>query len=111
MKKKWRLTQEMIEFAPDARGVYALWKGDEIIYFGRAEGGSETLRSRLLEHLQRGARRCVNEATHYSWEISRQPAVRESELLSEFWLARGCFPRCNEDETVERVVKQMQAGR
>jgi len=111
VRKKWRFAPAVIAFAPDEAGVYALWKGDEIIYIGRAEGISVTLRSCLLEHAQRDARPCVRHATHYSWELARNPALRESELLSEFWSVRGCFPRCNEIETVERVVRRMQGAK
>ena len=38
-----------------------------------------TIRARLLQHYENGA-----QATHYSWEITHEPASRESELLREY---------------------------
>ena len=108
-EKRWAFNAAMLEFAAEGAGVYALWSGNELIYYGRAEGGSETIRSRLLEHL-RGDRGCVRRATHYSWELARRPAARESDLLSEFWLARGRFPRCNEMETIEAAGRAAASG-
>ncbi len=107
-KKLWSFSSAMLEFAPQGAGVYALWSEGELIYYGRAEGGSETIRSRLREHLRAG-RNCVRNATHYSWELARRPAARESDLLSEFWTARGRFPRCNEAETIEAAARSAAA--
>ena len=59
-------------------------------YYGRAQGNA-TLRSRLIEHYAAGT-----PASHYSWEISREPAARESELLREFKETFGRLPRLNE---------------
>jgi hypothetical protein len=70
--------------------VYTLWQGDEVIYYGRAQGEA-TLRSRLMEHLEAAVG-----ATHYSWEISREPAARESELLQQYQRAFGRLPRLNQ---------------
>jgi hypothetical protein len=44
-----------------------------------------------MEHYNSGAG-----ATHYSWEISREPAARESELLRQFKQTFGRLPRLNE---------------
>ena len=67
-----------------------LWQNDEVIYYGRAQGGA-TIRSRLRDHRQAGAG-----ATHYSWEISRDPAAREHELLQQYLRAFGRLPRMNQ---------------
>lgn len=75
--------------APAEPGVYALWDGDELVYYGRAN----SLRGQLLEHLERGP-----QATHYSWELSADPARREAELLREFERMFGRLPRSNSAE-------------
>lgn len=93
-ERRYRFNRVVIAGAPDEPGVYALWQGDEVIYYGRALGrgsGRSTLRARLIEHYAAGV-----PATHYSWEISREPAARESELLREFKEAFGRLPRLNE---------------
>lgn len=88
-RRRYNFNRIVIAGAPEEPGVYALWQGEEVIYYGRASGSS-TIRSRLLEHF-----RDQVEATHYSWEISRQPLERETELLREYQAAFGRLPRLN----------------
>jgi hypothetical protein len=84
----------MVSGAPADPGVYALWENDEIIYYGHARGQGATIQSCLKEHLGRG-NACTAGATHYGWEISANPPVREAELLREFERANKKLPRCN----------------
>lgn len=88
--RRYRFNRVVLAGAPNEPGVYALWKGDELIYYGRAQGIA-TLRSRLLEHFNERV-----DATHYSWEISREPASRERELLREYLEMFGRLPRLND---------------
>ena len=78
MQRKWPFNASMVMDAPDYSGVYALWRDGELLQLGEAEGGRDTIRARLLSHLhsQSGER-----PTHYSWEISRDPARRREQLL------------------------------
>jgi hypothetical protein len=88
--RRYRFSRVVIAGAPSEPGVYTLWQHEEVIYYGRAQGEA-TLRSRLLEHLENGV-----QATHYGWEISREPAARERELLREFRQSFGRLPRLNQ---------------
>jgi hypothetical protein len=90
LARRYRFSQVVVAGAPAEPGVYTLWQGDEVIYYGRAQGEA-TIRSRLLEHLEAAVG-----ATHYGWEISREPAARESELLQQYRQAFGRLPRLNE---------------
>lgn len=83
--RRYRLTRIVALGAPEDPGVYALWNGDEVVYYGRA--GS--IRARLLEHADKAS------ATHYSWELARDPAKREAELLAEHERVYGRRPRDN----------------
>ena len=69
LQRKWAFNASMVADAPDTAGVYALWEGDSLVHVGRADGGEDTLRARLTEHLERTL--CAGGAapTHYSWEI------------------------------------------
>jgi hypothetical protein len=87
--RRYSFNRIVLAGAPAEPGVYALWNGDEVIYYGRAYHGA-TIRSRLLEHYESGIK-----ATHYSWEISAEPAAREIELLREYQDAYGRLPRMN----------------
>jgi hypothetical protein len=97
-KPKYKLTRAMVEAAPDQNGLYALWEDDELIYVGCASI-SATIRERLIEHLGRRLCPCAEKATHYSWELSLRPAMREVQILEEFLAQFGRMPRCNEGGT------------
>jgi hypothetical protein len=84
----------MINGAPKDMGVYALWRGNQLLYIGRALGTSSTILSCLDEHMSGARCECSKVATHYSWEIVLQPTVREAELLQEQRQAGG-LPPCN----------------
>jgi hypothetical protein len=88
--RRYRFHRVVLAGAPNEPGVYALWQDDELVYYGRAFQGA-TIRSRLMEHYEEGA-----DVTHYSWEISREPASRERELLREYMETFGRLPRLND---------------
>jgi hypothetical protein len=89
--RRYRFTRIVISGAPEDAGVYALWNGDEVVYYGRSDGDGSTIRSRLLDHYYEAARR----PTHYSWEVCNDPAARETELLQEHRSRFGRLPRNN----------------
>ena len=91
---RYALTQIMVSGAPNDPGVFALWENEELIYYGHARGESVTIQSSLKEHLTRG-NGCTARATHYGWEISANPPLREAELLREFERTHKRLPRCN----------------
>lgn len=91
---KYTLAKAMVDNAPDAEGVFGLWQDDELIYVGRALA-SATIRGRLREHMKEPLP-CARGATHYSWELSLRPAVREAEILAEHLELYGRLPRCNQ---------------
>jgi hypothetical protein len=90
--RRYRFTRIVISGAPEDAGVYALWDGDEVVYYGRSDGAGSTIRSRLLDHYYEGASR----PTHYSWEVCNDPAAREAELLHEHRTRYGRLPRNNQ---------------
>jgi hypothetical protein len=92
-RRKWAFKPSMVADAPDTPGLYALWDGERLLCVGRAEGGHDTLRGRLAQHLASAAQGRLA-ATHYSWEICRNPAEREAEV-------RAALGREDAAETVE----------
>lgn len=91
---RYAFTKTMVAGAPADPGVYALWEGEELIYYGHARGQGETIQSSLERHRD-GANGCTSGATHYGWEISANPPAREAELLREFERTHKRLPRCN----------------
>ncbi|MGH8669717.1 MAG: hypothetical protein ACREUN_05040 [Burkholderiales bacterium] len=91
---RYKYTRFIAEGAPETPGLYALWEQGELVYLGRAASDA-TIRERLLAHLDGQGCPCLAGATHYSWELSLEPATREVRLLREFRNEFGRLPRCN----------------
>jgi len=95
-ERRYRFARLVLLGAPNDAGVYSLWDGEEIIYYGRAAGGAGgTIRTRLLDHYHGRVDEATQRATHYSWELCPDPATREADLLREFRTLFGRAPRCN----------------
>ena len=77
---KYRFTRKAIDQAPTEPGVYILYEEEDVLYIGRVELPSG-IQTRLLEHLYR--LRDPSFATHYGWEICRDPRRRQAELIRE----------------------------
>jgi hypothetical protein len=89
--RRYRFTRIVIAGAPDDRGVFALWDGEELVYYGRADGSGSTIRSRLLDQYLADP----NRATHYCWELCADPTARELELLRKYEGTFGRRPKYN----------------
>jgi carbon storage regulator len=96
-KKRYALTKKNVDRAPAVGGVYALFEGPELIFFGRALGGAETIRSRLQAHQAGSNGDTTRRATHYRRQRCADPAAKEQALLAAYAGAhQGRLPRCNE---------------
>ena len=74
----YRLSQENINKAPDKPGVYALYDGDQLIYYGSS---GDSIRDRLQRHYDGGEGRCTQAASGYKREVCNNGLQRERELL------------------------------
>jgi hypothetical protein len=92
---RYAFIPSFIRTAPNEAGVYSLWEGSELIYYGKAEGGTATIQSCLMYHFLGHSGVCTRHASHYSWEVNRKPADLEAELLKEHEAAFNRLPRCN----------------
>ncbi len=95
--RRWSFTPTVVSGAPETSGVFALFEGERLVYYGSTLPGS-TLRSALSQHLRRARPddAPTHDVTHYSWEIISLPELRELELLREFYERHGRVPRCNQ---------------
>ncbi len=87
---------EIRRIAPVEAGVYCLWDNNTVIYYGRAQGGSVTIESRLFDHKAGRSGPCTQGATHFSFERTTAPVSRERELLEDHKKLHNKLPRCNE---------------
>ena len=90
-------SDDNIAHAPEKAGVYALYRGDRLIYIGRAEGGLAitTIRAHLKNHQAGRFGPLASQATHYRCEVHADPVTREHELLREYEARYGQPPLCN----------------
>jgi len=88
---KWLVLATLVAIAPDTPGVFELWDDDEVVFVGATRSERSTLRSELVHELLESRR----DATHFSWEITYEPAARERELLAEFEHEHHRPPRFN----------------
>ena len=93
---KYDFTEKNVNASPEKHGVYALFDGDELTYYGRAVGDGVTIRSRLQAHRGGYEGKCTQKATSYMREITEAARTREVELLEEYKRRYGKLPRCNE---------------
>ena len=86
-------TQSLVAAAPDAPGVFALWQGGGIVYYGR----SSTIRIALDEQL-RARMLSAQRVTGCSWEMAADPERRQRELLHEYAAAHHALPLWNDPQ-------------
>jgi hypothetical protein len=91
--------------APVCNGVYSLHKAGETIYIGKSEG-VYGIRESLKAHLSGINGSCTKQATGYRIEMHHNPTARLEELISEFRLANGLLPVCNEILGYHQVRKR-----
>jgi hypothetical protein len=89
---RYQFKHETVVGAPDDPGVYALYLDEELIFFGHAVGAA-TIQTRLIAHFFKLVD--PSHATHYGWEICRDPLKRMAELVREYERNFWRLPRYN----------------
>lgn len=93
----YNFTEDNVNGAPQSAGVYALYDAyKQLVYIGRAKGGTTTIRSRLQDHKAGREGLCTQSASYYRREVCSNPVAREAELLMEYKRLNGRLPRCND---------------
>ena len=86
-------TESLIAAAPQAPGVFALWAGGGIVYYGRARTIRIALDEQLRARLLSGER-----VSGCSWEVASDPETRHSELLHDYLAAHQRMPLWNDPQ-------------
>jgi len=86
-------THTLVAAAPEAAGVFALWQGGGIVYYGRAV----TIRIALDEQLRARAL-SAQRVSGCSWEVAADPEQRHGELLREYRAAHHSLPLWNDPQ-------------
>ena len=86
-------TEALIAAAPQTPGVFALWQGGGIVYYGRALG----IRAALAgQHAARTL--SAQRVTGCSWEIAADAERRHGELIKEYLAAHQRMPLWNDPQ-------------
>lgn len=86
-------TESLVANAPDTPGVFALWQGGGIVYYGR----TTTIRIALDEQLRARAL-SAQRVSGCSWEVAADPAGRHGELVKEYVAAHHSLPLWNDPQ-------------
>ena len=86
-------TESLIAAAPRAAGVFALWEGGGIVYYGKAA----EIRRALGEHYQ-GRAVSGQRVSGCSWEVAADPEGRHRELLRDYAAAHRALPLWNDPQ-------------
>ena len=79
--------------APERPGVYALFQGQDLTYYGHSDS---SIKSRLISHKAGLEGSCTHNATHFQCELAPSPLDRARKLLNEYENEYGHLPRCND---------------
>ena len=90
-------TESLIAAAPQAPGVFALWAGGGIVYYGRATTIRIALNEQLRARLLSGER-----VSGCSWEVAANPEARMNELMREYLAAHCKLPLWNDPQRMPK---------
>ena len=85
-----------VDNAPARRGVYALYRGSELLYIGRGGTLTSNIRTRLQAHFAGKEGSCTKRANRFKIEITASPRTRERRLLQDYLDKYGELPPCND---------------
>ena len=86
-------TEALIAAAPEMPGVFALWQGGGIVYYGR----TAAIRAALAEQHQARIL-SAQRVTGCSWEIAADAGRRHDELIKEYLAAHQRMPVWNDPQ-------------
>jgi hypothetical protein len=86
-------TESLIAAAPQAAGVFALWQGGGIVYYGKAAA----IRS-ALDGQHRGRALSAQRVSGCSWEVAADPDARHRALMREYLVAHQRMPLWNDPQ-------------
>ena len=102
-----RFAPEDVQNVPEESGIYCLYQDRDLVYIGRT-APRVGLRSEL-EHALRIAMAADMHATHFTFELSKQPKTRAAEELRAFYETFGRLPLYNRPQSL--VLQQRAEAR
>lgn len=93
-----RFAPEDVQNVPEESGIFCLYQDRDLVYIGRTapRNGLKT----ELEHALRMAMADDMHATHFTFEITKNPKTRAAEELRSYYEAWGRLPLYNRPQGV-----------
>ena len=92
-KKHLFVPASVLKYAPDKKGVFALFgPSKEVLFYGST---NESIRDLIMNHCKGDINACTRETWYFSYEITNANRKRLKELLNEYKMEYGVVPRCN----------------
>jgi hypothetical protein len=93
-----RFVGEDVQNVPDEPGIFCLYQDRDLVYIGRTSPRNG-LRTEL-EHALRVAMADDMRATHFTYEINKNPKTRAVEELRSFYETWGRLPLYNRPHSI-----------
>ena len=94
-----RFTPDDVRNVPDESGIFCLYQDHDLVYIGRT--APRTGLRAELEHALRIAMADDLVATHFTFEITKNPKTRANEELRSFYETWGRLPLYNRPHATE----------
>ena len=86
-----------LDSLPNSPGVFTLYKDGELIFIGYADGASNTIKSRIMDHKEGREVPLTQQFDHYTREVTPNVVVRYRELMHQYAHKYHRWPKGNED--------------
>ena len=73
-----------LDSLPETPGVFTLYEDGRLIFIGNADGGSHTIKSRIMDHKEGREDARTQLFDHYTREVTPNVVLRYRELMVQF---------------------------
>ena len=95
-ERLYAATPANLDSLPDQPGVFTLYQEGQMIFIGRADGGTHTIKSVIMDHKEGRIGPCTQRFDHYTRETTTNVALRYREFLQRHARKYHRFPKCND---------------
>ncbi len=83
-EKIFPATRTNLDGLPEAPGVFTLYEDGRLTFIGYADGGSHTIKSRIMDHKEGHEDARMQLFDHYTREVTANVVLRYRELMVQY---------------------------
>ncbi len=91
-----------LDSLPNSPGVFTLYKDGELIFIGYADGASNTIKSRIMDHKEGREVPLTQQFDHYTREVTPNVVVRYRELMHQYAHKHHRWPKSPRPKALRR---------